>query len=56
MSSKEFREAWDYMTETEKDQMNALYMLGRNKDCHVWVKYGDVEKVVGMIILGRKNK
>ena len=45
------------MTEEEKDLMGDLYMTGENHDCHSWVTYGDVEKVVGKIILGRvKNE
>ena len=53
MSAKEYREAFNYMTEEEKDLMGDLYMTGENHDCHSWVTYGDVEKVVGKIILGR---
>ncbi len=56
MSSKEFQEAYKYMTEEEKDLMGELYMSGENHDCHVWVRYCDVEKIVGKIILGRKER
>lgn len=57
MSAKEYNDAWNYMTEEEKDLMGDLYMTGENHDCHSWVTYGDVEKVVGKIILGRvKNE
>lgn len=56
MSAKEYQEAWEYMTEKEKDLMWELYMTGINKNGHSWVTYGDVEKTVGLIILGRASK
>lgn len=57
MSAKEYREAFNYMTDEEHELMWELYMTGENHDCHSWVTYGDVEKVVGKIILGRvKNE
>lgn len=36
--------------------MSDLYMTGVNNDGHSWVIYGDVERVVGTIILGRVKK
>lgn len=36
--------------------MSDLYMTGVNHDGHSWVTYGDVERVVGTIILGRVKK
>lgn len=56
MSAKEFREAYPFMTDEEKDMMYELYMSGINQYGHAWVKYGDVEKVVGKIILGRIDR
>lgn len=53
MSAKEYREAFNYMTDEEHELMENLYMSGINWDGHTWVTYGDVEKVVGKIILGR---
>lgn len=44
------------MTDEEKELMSDLYMTGVNKDGHSWVTYGDVERVVGTIILGRVKK
>ena len=41
MSRKEYIEAYKFMTD------------GINHDGHSWVTYGDVERVVGKIILGR---
>ena len=55
MSAKEYQEAFPSMTEDEKDLMGELFMSGVNHDSHVWVTYGDVERVVGKIILGRSN-
>ena len=56
MSAKEYREAWKYMTDEEKELMSDLYMTGENNNGHSWVTYGDVERVVGTIILGRVKK
>ena len=57
MSAKEYREAYPYMTEKEKDLMYDLWMSGVNHDGHAWVKYGDVERIVGLIIKERiKNE
>lgn len=53
MSAKEYLEAVNYMTDEEHELMGNLYMSGINWDGHTWVTYGDVEKVVGQIILGR---
>ena len=53
MSAKEYRDAYSHMTDEEKDLMYDLYMSGENHDSHTWVTFGDVEKVVGLIILGR---
>lgn len=53
MSAREYIEAYRIMTDKERELMADLYMSGFNKDGHVWVTYGDVEKVVGQIILGR---
>ena len=44
------------MTDEEKELMSDLYMTGVNNDGHSWVTYGDVERVVGTIILGRVKK
>ncbi len=56
MSARELIEAWPMMTEEEKNLMHDLYMTGVNRDGHSWVTYGDVERVVGQIILGREHK
>lgn len=56
MSAKEFQEAWEFMTDEEKDLMHDLWMSGVNHDGHAWVTYGNVEYVVGQIILGRSKK
>ena len=53
MSCKEYVEAYKFMTEKEKALMNELYMKGINHDGHSWNTYGDIEKTVGLIILGR---
>lgn len=53
MSCKEIFEAYPKMAEEEKQMMHDLYMGGINHDGHSWVTYGDVERVVGKIILGR---
>lgn len=53
MSAKEYQEVYPYMTEKEKKLMYNLWMNGVNHDGHAWVTYGDVEKVVGMILKGR---
>lgn len=53
MSAKEYREAFNHMTDEEHELMWDLFMSGINWDGHTWVTYGDVEKVVGQIILGR---
>jgi hypothetical protein len=44
------------MTDKEKELMYDLFMSGINHDGHTWVTYGDVEKVVGQIIIGRNNE
>lgn len=56
MSCKEYLEAWKHMTDEEKDLMGKLYMKGVNYDGHSWNTYGDIEEVVGKIILGRVKK
>lgn len=43
MSAKEYREAFNYMTDEEHELMENLYMSGINWDGHTWVTYGDVE-------------
>lgn len=53
MSAKEFIEVYPLMTDTEKELMYDLFMKGINHDGHTWVTYGDVERVVGLIIKGR---
>lgn len=53
MSAKEYQEAYEHMTDKEKKLMEDLYMSGINHDGHSWVTFGDVEKVVGQIVLGR---
>ena len=45
--------AYEHMTTEEKNIMYDLFMKGINHDGHSWVTYGDVEKAVGQIILGR---
>lgn len=56
MSAKEFQEVYPHMTEREKDLMYELWMKGVNHDGHAWVTYGDVERVVGLILKGRMNE
>ena len=53
MSAKEYREAYSLMTEEERKLMYDLYMSGVNNDGHSWVTFGEVERVVGLIIKGR---
>ena len=53
MSAKEYVEAFVKMTDLEKEIMFDLYMTGINRDGHVWVTFHDVERAVGLIILGR---
>lgn len=56
MSAKELNEAWDHMTDEEKEIMGELWMKAENHDGHAWITYGDFEKAVGTIILGRINE
>lgn len=56
MSCEEYVKAYKLMTDEERNLMNDLYMTGDNHDGHSWVTYGDVEKVVGKIVLGRAVK
>ena len=57
MSAQEYLDACKYMTEEEHKLIWDLYMNGINHDCHVWVTFGNVERVIGKIILGRvKNE
>ena len=56
MSAKEYQEAYLHMTDEEKGLMYELFMSGINHDGHAWVTYGNVETVVGRIILGRVNE
>jgi len=45
------------MTDGERGLREDLFMSGENHDCHTWVTFGNVERVVGKIILGRvKNE
>lgn len=53
MSAKEYQEVYPYMTDKEKNLMYELWMTGKNHDGHAWVTYGDVERVVGLILKGR---
>jgi hypothetical protein len=53
MSAKEYREVYPLMTEEEKKLMYELFMSGVNNDGHSWVAFGEVERVVGLIIQGR---
>ena len=53
MSAKEYREAFNHMTDEEHELMWDLFMSCENHDCHTWVTFGNVERVVGKIILGR---
>jgi len=53
MSCKDYQKAYEHMTTEEKNIMYDLFMKGINHDGHSWVTYGDVEKAVGQIILGR---
>ena len=53
MSAKEYQKAYFYMTDREKSIMGDLFMTGINRDGHCWVTFGNVEAVVGEIILGR---
>lgn len=56
MSCEEYVKAYKLMTDEERNLMNDLYMKGVNYDGHSWNKYGDIESVVGKIILGRTVK
>lgn len=53
MSAQEYLDACKYITEKEHKLISDLYMSGINHDCHVWVTFGNVEKVIGKIILWR---
>ncbi|MBR4414995.1 MAG: hypothetical protein IKS59_06780 [Aeriscardovia sp.] len=53
MSAQEYLDACKYITEEEHKLIWDLYMSGENHDCHTWVTFGNVERVVGKIILGR---
>lgn len=95
MSAREYIEAYEFMTDKQKDIMQELWWGAVNHDCHAWVKandvrvalydlfiiirteelpiinelfkdiqkyegnkcvtYGEVEKAVGLIVLGRKK-
>lgn len=56
MSAKEIIKAWVHMTDEEKEIMHELWMKAENHDGHAWITYGDFEKAVGTIILGRVKK
>jgi hypothetical protein len=56
MSCEEYVKAYKLMTDEERNLMNDLYMKGVNHDGHSWNTYGDIESVVGKIILGRTGK
>lgn len=56
MSAKEYIEAYPLLSDTEKTMMGDLYMSGINHDGHTWVTYGDVERIVGILILNRQNE
>lgn len=58
MSAKEYREAYPYMTDKERNLMGDLYYSDRttNNSGHTWVTYGDVERVVGTIIQERHKE
>lgn len=53
MSAKRYQKALQFMTNKEKDLMTDLYMSGINCNGHIYVTFGDVEKVIRAIILGR---
>ena len=53
MSAKIYQEAWEHMSEKEKDLLGDLWDKAINWDGHSWVTYGDIERVVGTIIMGR---
>ena len=55
MSAKEYQEAYPLMTEYEKRFMYELWLSAINHDGHAWVTYGQVEEVVGKIILMRES-
>ena len=50
MSSKAYREAYQLMTEKQKDIMHELYMKGVNHDGHSWCTFTDIEDAVAGII------
>lgn len=56
MSAKEYQEVYPLMTGREKDLMYELWMKGVNHDGHTWVTYGDVERVIGLILKGRMDE
>ena len=55
MSAKEYQEVYPHMTFEEQKLMYDLWMKGVNHDGHAWVTYGDVERVVGLILKGRMD-
>lgn len=56
MSAKEYQEVYPHMTFEEQKLMYDLWMGGVNHDGHTWVTYGDVERVVGLILKGRMDE
>lgn len=56
MSAKEYQEVYPHMTFKEQKLMYDLWMSGVNHDGHTWVTYGDVERVIGLILKGRMDE
>ena len=50
MSSKKYQEAYDNMTDKQKDVMWELWMQATNRDGHAWVTFGQVEDAVAEIL------
>ncbi len=42
MSAREYIEAYEFMTDKQKDIMQELWWGAVNHDCHAWVKANDV--------------
>lgn len=55
MSTKAYREAYEYMTDKQKEAMYTLYQNCINHDGHSWATFTDIENAVAEIVMAQKN-
>lgn len=57
MSSKEYCDLFDHhFNDKQRDAMVDLWMLGVNKDGHIWVTYSDMEETLVKLFKYNKEK